>query len=75
MKTFYQKRMETKDSTFEVHNPKCYVIAGNLNSIKDDSDKCRSFELSRSAVDANVIIKTFDELYSNFIAFNEANEI
>ncbi|HHI5412207.1 TPA: Shedu immune nuclease family protein [Vibrio metoecus] len=75
MKTFYQKRMETKDSTFEVHQPRCYVIAGNLATIKDHSDKCRSFELSRSAVEPNVTIKTFDELYSSFIAFNEANEI
>jgi len=75
MKSFYQKRIDTQDSTFEVHQPKCYVIAGNLNTIESNRDKCRSFELSRNAVESNVIIKTFDELYNSFIAFNEANEI
>ncbi|WP_282249022.1 Shedu immune nuclease family protein [Vibrio campbellii] len=75
MNSFYEKKY-TSNSSFEVHKPKCIVITGNSEKeLKGDTDKCRSFELLRNTVEPDVVIKTFDELYANYISFNEANEI
>jgi len=42
--------------------PKCFVVVGNLMSIKGNDDKIKSFELYRSALNSPEIL-TFDELY------------
>lgn len=70
MMNFYQKRA-LSDFQFEVFSPQCYLIAGDLNSIADNKEKLRAFEIQRQAVAAHVKIITFDELYEQFSTFNQ----
>lgn len=75
MNSFYEKKYRS-ESSFEVHKPKCIIIMGDAGAeLKGKTDKCRSFELSRSAVEPDVVIKTFDELYESYISFNDVNGV
>lgn len=70
IKNFYYKVRQSKDE-FEVFSPRCFIIAGNLESLNKEEEKLKAFELQRQAVSAHVTIVTFDELYHQFSTFNQ----
>lgn len=47
---------------FRCFEPKCYIIAGNVENELDDNDKKRSFELLRNSL-THVTIVSYDELF------------
>ncbi|WP_223815895.1 Shedu immune nuclease family protein [Pseudomonas chlororaphis] len=70
MKHYFQKQHRTPVS-FEVFSPRCFLIAGNLDSLEADPVKLKAFEVQRQAVASHVNIVTFDELYQQFATFNQ----
>jgi len=59
----YYNLVRSSDSYFEVFDPHCIVILGNIqNEIADNNDKKQSFELYRSS-NKDVQIVTYDELF------------
>jgi len=67
VKNFYQK---SRDGDFEVHSPRCVIIAGSIETEINDKTKVAAFEIQRNAISSNVQVITFDELYENFRQFN-----
>lgn len=66
---FHRLKYES-DEDFEVIEPVCLVIAGNLDEVNFDGKKLRSFELFRNSVN-NTLIITFDELFDKLQDIND----
>lgn len=76
MHNFAAKKIKSRDSSFEAHKPKCIIISGDIEKeLGDNLDKKRSFELQRGAMEPDVVIKTFDELFESFTSFNDAHAL
>lgn len=70
MTNFFMKHHKS-GVDFNVAAPRCIVIAGRLDKeIRDDKVKQAAFEMQRQAIEANVRVITFDELYSDFSSFH-----
>lgn len=70
MTNYYMKYKKSKVE-FNVAAPRCIVIAGRLDKeINNDEFKLAAFEMQRQAVESNVRIITFDELYKDFSSFH-----
>lgn len=70
MKNYFQKQHRAP-VPFEVFSPRCFLIAGNIDSLEANPDKLKAFEVQRQAVASHVNIVTFDELYQQFATFNQ----
>lgn len=70
MTNYYTKRVKS-DIDFNVAAPRCVVIVGRLDKeISDDKIKLAAFEMQRQAIESNVRVVTFDELYKDFSSFH-----
>lgn len=70
MTNFYSKRVKS-EVDFNVAAPRCVIIAGRLDKeINGDKLKLAAFEMQRQAIESNVRIITFDELYKDFSSFH-----
>jgi hypothetical protein len=54
-------RLENRSESVRVIGPRCVLIAGSIESLDEDEDRLRSFELFRGEL-RNVELITFDEL-------------
>lgn len=70
LQNFYQKRASS-DAVFEVFAPRCFIIAGSLESLDADKRKIKAFEIQRQVIAPHVTIVTFDELYHQFATFHQ----
>jgi hypothetical protein len=59
----YYALVKKSKHDFEVFNPPCLVLAGNIEEELIDSDKRKSFELFRNGL-KDIEIITFDELFT-----------
>lgn len=62
LKNYYHLVGQSSEIQFNVFNPQCLIIAGNLNIEMPNATQRKSFDLFRSSL-GNVRLITFDELF------------